>query len=418
LNEKLTLLELVKKAESRLTELNYSKSTICGYMHTWKKLIAFAEQEKEQYFTVEFGDKFLAEKYGISIFGNESTMNLSDFKAKALRRYIFVLGDLQANGVVSRKRNFERVLISEALENIKQKYLLNCQERYNGSKTIYRIKSSLNRFFLFLEQIGIHDIINIDISCVTEYTKTLLDMSQRTIGNELGNIRRFFVFLYNEEYHKKDLSVCMLRVNCGRAIKLPKIWTDSEVAQLLNSIDRGTSVGKRDYAIFMLICKLGFRTGDVQNLKFENILWSKGVIQIIQEKTKVSIELPISQEVGDAIIDYLKYGRPEFNQTPYVFIRHIAPYEKMMGLGSRIKTYVTRAGIRVDRAKLHGMHSLRHTLATKLLEKNVPLETISGVLGHQSVNSTKVYLAVDLKSLRNCALNTEEVFVNAEDFAY
>ena len=161
--------------------------------------------------------------------------------------------------------------------------------------------------------------------------------------------------------------------------------------------------------------QLGLRDSDIQNLKFENLLWKECRIRLIQTKTKRALELPLSEEIGCAIIDYLKYGRPKQDVSDYVFVRHCAPYGKCGNYYHIMKSRLTKAGIPFDRDKPHGLHTLRHTLATRLLEQDIPVQTISEILGHTRVGSTKVYLQVDLEGLRKCAMNPDEVFADADE---
>lgn len=126
---------------------------------------------------------------------------------------------------------------------------------------------------------------------------------------------------------------------------------------------------------------------------------------MVQVKTKEKVELPLLQDIGNAIIDYLKYGRPK-SGLPFIFLRHIPPYDNMdyNNLNGIVKKYLGMAGINYDERK-HGPHSLRHSLATNLLAKETPLPVISSILGHASTESTMEYLRVDVHSLRRCALD-------------
>lgn len=126
---------------------------------------------------------------------------------------------------------------------------------------------------------------------------------------------------------------------------------------------------------------------------------------MIQKKTKEKIELPLLVEVGNSIIDYLKYGRPVSN-LPYIFLRAGQPYDKLEEptLHSIVSFYLRQAEIDNIDKKKHGPHALRHSLAGILLEKKTPLPVISEVLGHTNTESTKSYLRIDLDSLRQCAL--------------
>lgn len=216
--------------------------------------------------------------------------------------------------------------------------------------------------------------------------------------------------MYREKYVATDFAVGIITATNNRNGRLPNIWTPDAVKRILSVIDRGNPIGKRDYAILMLVTHLGLRDSDVQNLKFENLHWREQCIRLTQTKTGRSLELPLTAEIGEAIIDYLKYGRPKQDTTDYVFIRHMAPYGKCKNYYHVMRSHLRRAGIPFDSTKPHGLHTLRHTLATRLLELEIPLQTISEILGHANSNSTKVYLQVDLNALRQCALNPEEVY--------
>jgi site-specific recombinase XerD len=131
---------------------------------------------------------------------------------------------------------------------------------------------------------------------------------------------------------------------------------------------------------------------------------------MLQSKTKAQLNLPLTEEVGQALIDYLRNGRP---QTIYrqVFLKATAPYEPFgptADFYGIVSLYRHRAGIVLPARSKRGMHSLRHTMATRLLERETPLETIAGVLGHQSLDSTRIYAKVDIAALRDAALDPEE----------
>lgn len=146
------------------------------------------------------------------------------------------------------------------------------------------------------------------------------------------------------------------------------------------------------------------RTVDVRNLKFENIDWGKKEVRIIQSKTNEPLVLPLFDEIGWAIIDYLKNGRPKCD-CQFVFVTHNEPHKELeTSLYPILQKYLERAEISVVRERHHGMHALRHSLASILFEQGNPLPVISGILGHSDTKSTSVYLKVDLKQLRQCAL--------------
>lgn len=169
-------------------------------------------------------------------------------------------------------------------------------------------------------------------------------------------------------------------------------------------------MGKRDYAIILLACRLGLRVSDIKKLMFENFHWENNEFVFIQSKTRNILSLPLIQDVGWVIIDYLKYGRPKVDST-YIFIRHLAPFlpfSETDHLSQIIAKYMRSAHIPISSKRKVGMHSLRHTVASLLLENDTPLPIISDILGHVDTESTTVYLKVDINKLKQCPLDINE----------
>jgi integrase len=166
--------------------------------------------------------------------------------------------------------------------------------------------------------------------------------------------------------------------------------------------------------MLLLAIRLGLRIGDIRSLKKSSIDWDRNTINLKMAKTGQPIELPLLKDIGWAIIDYLQNGRPATN-SECLFVRHRAPFNAIGGRGSFTKElhrYILKAGLNVPEGQRHGMHSLRSTLARNMLEIKSPLPIISEALGHQSVNTTSIYLKIDIEGLRKCALDPEEVFAN------
>jgi integrase len=183
---------------------------------------------------------------------------------------------------------------------------------------------------------------------------------------------------------QKDLSVELPKVRVPRDAKIPSVWEQELVVRLLQAVDRSSAKGKRDYAIFLLACRLGMRVGDIRSLRLDQLHWEDSTIELKQSKTSTPSKLPLTSEVGEALIDY-------FN------LHHIVTYWRLL------------AGIRFRSPQKRGMHSLRHTLATRLLEKGTPLTTIAEILGHTSLESTRIYAKANVEALRSVALDPEEL---------
>lgn len=178
---------------------------------------------------------------------------------------------------------------------------------------------------------------------------------------------------------------------------------------MIASVDRNHAVGKRDHTIILLAARLGLRASDIANLKFENILWEQSSIHLTQFKTGNEIKLPLLSEVGNAIVDYLKFGRPKSSEN-FVFLCARSPFNPIdTSVITRIvQNTFAKTGINT-KYRRHGPHALRHSLAGRLLEKQTALPVITEVLGHENTESTKFYLRIDLTSLRQCVLEVPAV---------
>ncbi len=183
---------------------------------------------------------------------------------------------------------------------------------------------------------------------------------------------------------------------------IPRAIDPDQVRQLLASIDRGTGTGRRDYAIVLLLARLGLRSGEVASLTLEDINWEAGQLSV-HGKSGRRNELPLTTEVGRAITAYLKNGRPH-STSRCVFLRARAPlrgFQGAGGIGSIVRHSLQRCGI--DTPSM-GAHQFRHGLATEMLRQGASLGEIGDVLGHRHLQTTSIYTKVDIEALRGLAL--------------
>jgi len=195
-----------------------------------------------------------------------------------------------------------------------------------------------------------------------------------------------------------------------RQARIPSVWDPADVTKILQAMDRGNPCGKRDCAIILLITRLGLRGIDVKRLRFGDFDWPGNRLSLVQAKTGRRVQLPLLKDVGWSVIDYIRSGRPP-SDCPQVFIRHtapIGPFSDQDHLHQILLKHARAAHVPVGEKRRHGMHSLRHSLATRLLEASTPVEQIADILGHQSVASTGVYLKSSLSLLAQCALDPDQ----------
>jgi site-specific recombinase XerD len=205
-----------------------------------------------------------------------------------------------------------------------------------------------------------------------------------------------------------DVSLACENIRTFADAKIPCTYSNVEIQAILNSVDRSASTGKRDYAVLLLAARYGIRAGDLRNLRFENLLWKTSEIRFFQSKTQNEITLPMSDEVGAAIIDYLKNGRPN-SASKHIFTLHRAPYTALSdrnNLQMTLYKYLKLSGVGVKEGQRNGLHNFRHSLASNMLALGTPLPVISEVLGHTSTDSTGIYTKIDVTALRKCSLPT------------
>lgn len=243
---------------------------------------------------------------------------------------------------------------------------------------------------------------------IFNYILTLNRYSQSYKYDIVSKIRIFLKFMYLNNFTSRDFTLAIPKIKINHNNKIPHtIWSSDEINKILNSIDTTTKIGKRDYAIFMLLTHLGLRFSDVKNIKFEDIDWQMNILNINQNKTGKIVTLPLLDNVGIAIIDYIKNGRPNVD-SKYIFLnRNDENFSPQFSFYHIFKKYLTLANIDISNKKYIGTYSLRHSLATTLLQNRTPLSTISGILGHTDINNTAIYLKVDISSLKECCLKLE-----------
>jgi site-specific recombinase XerD len=261
----------------------------------------------------------------------------------------------------------------------------------------------------YLASQNITDCKQISLELIHAYIKTLAGYTYKTVEQNICSMRAFFRFLLEAREVETDFAAKTPMVQARKQTRIPSVWTADELKTLITAIDRGSPKGKRDYAIILLACCLGMRCGDIKHLKMGDFRWAEKKLVFIQSKTRSPISLPITLDVGWAVIDYLKYGRPKID-SPYIFVRHMAPFGPFAEadhLDQLIRRYMELAHLPTLKKK-RGMHSLRHTMASILLEKDTSLAIISDILGHIDTDSTAIYLKVDLDKLRECSLDFKE----------
>ena len=410
--QKQLLTELLHDLEQDMLRLGYTNGSMQFYRRRWKMLLQFAQERGDSFYSERLGVSFIETHF--NIFEKDFNRTLSQSNVQDLR-IIRMIGDFQLHHTVLRRYYKHKEILTEpSLIALRGRFKSYCSEKgYSKVTTDHYVKQSA-RFMDYLASQKVIDYRDLNLPLIHAYIKTLAGYTYKTVEQVICSLRAFFRFLLAIGEIQTDFAAKTPMVQTRKQTRIPSVWTKDELLKLIAAIDRGSPKGKRDYAIILLACCLGMRCTDIKSLKMEHFHWEEKKLVFTQSKTRTPLSLPLTQEVGWAVIDYLKYGRPNID-CPYLFVKHMAPFGAFAEgdhLTQLIKRYMELAHLPTLK-KRRGMHSLRHTMASMLLEKDTPLSTISDILGHVDVDSTAVYLKVDMQKLKECALTFEEVVDHA-----
>jgi site-specific recombinase XerD len=394
---KKSIFKLVKECVDYFTSHCYTVSRIQRYKWMWKIGIErYMSNNQLTDYDREVGEAFISERISSCVTPGE----------RDIMRSVRVLSEFLETGSVSKKSVHHRTIALPGETGVYAQLFIDNQKRERRSQsTLVSYRLFLHYFITHLNRFGIESVADVR-------EEHLLGFLSSLTNNKVGiasTLRLFFRFLYAQKQTFADLSYILSGYKFERREKLPSVYRKEEVAQIESSIIRTNGAGKRDYAILLLATRLGLRASDIAYLTFSNLDWEHNMIRLQQFKTGKEIELPLLVDIGEAIISYLKHGRQQANVSN-VFLSARAPYRPMTGcaVSTSIRQAIEKSGVHINKRR-HGSHSMRHSLAVRLLEDGVPLPVISESLGHASSSSTGAYLKVDVTGLRQCALEVPTV---------
>ncbi len=381
-----------------------------NYRYILNVMTKYCARHNNGYYSGEVIADCISARYGIDDIA-EYNGKKDNYKLK-ICRIVKILADLNA-GNNPQNRYIEKsssLSVSEFNTVLDTFYQYHLRHGYSKSGAdAYRHYAE--RFLEFCEKYEVKCFSDITSFTVNGYVLSLTSFAKATIKGRLGGVRIFLRYLYTEKYITTNLGEDIIPLKVKGQLRIPSVWQHDEVLKLLSVIDRGNPSGKRDYAMILIVARLGIRIGDLCRLQFQNIDWRNNKIEFTQGKTQYKIALPLLKDVGWALIDYIQNGRPDVD-TPYIFVTHVVPFkpfDESNHHSRMIKKYMQLAHLPYTRTKKCGMHALRHTLATTMLENHEDYSNISAALGHRSEDSASVYLKTSIELLRECALEIPEV---------
>lgn len=264
-----------------------------------------------------------------------------------------------------------------------------------------------HKYFAWLEGQGFTDMTGVGVIHIQKFLLTCSEhYPPSTIHNVRLYLKKLYVFLYETGLTDDDYSV-LFSFTVNREKKVFPVLPKSDIAKPLDTIDRSKVKGKRDYAIMMLGTALGLRPCDVVVLKLEDIDWLRGEICVVQSKTANPVILPLTQDVGEALKDYILNDRPSAVDNE-IFLRIKAPHTKLAAavtVGEIYRDCCIAAGLPASKR----FHNLRRALGTSMVTNGISAYDVAQVFGAKNVNSIKLYLATDMEHLKMCALSFEGI---------
>jgi len=233
--------------------------------------------------------------------------------------------------------------------------------------------------------------------------------TRKTMREQCTYLRSLLSYLYFSGRTRRDFSAIVMTPRIYRDERCPRFLTRKEIQTALSIIDKRTTMGKRDYAIILLLSTYGLRGIEVSNLRLDDIDWRTSRIYIRNRKAGNSSVYPLAKSAGEALLSYLRCGRPKKSYRQ-VFLSLLAPHKPISSAAIRqiLKNYLNRAGIKTDRV---GAHTLRYSCAQHLFEQGFSIKTIGDYLGHRSLSSTQSYIKIDITHLREVAINNGEALL-------
>ena len=274
--------------------------------------------------------------------------NVSPSRRRGIQASVKILLEVDENGRFSRRIKEPFPEPSELYQQLVPPHIEYLRHHRNlAAGTLRHRRLCLAKFFAFLKKSGVDDVGPLTPRHILDSFLSLHGWAPATKLSYASALRGFLRWGYAEGIFPTNLSPAVYSCRQYQDAILPNALTDDEVEKLLGSMERQSPLGRRDFAIVLLAARYGLRPSDIRQLSLENIHWRKGLISLTQSKTARLLQLPLLKDVAEALIDYLKNGRPA-TTSRQVFVRHLAPYEPFAStsnLPDIMRRALSRAGM-------------------------------------------------------------------------
>ncbi len=394
--------ELLAKYEDALAAIGYSYTTRLLFLKQADLIVRMHENKGLEYINPSIIAEYMREIDQRYLDGKIQKKHYSR-TVREIRRFADFVGSGQDPVAPPSPLKGVRQKLSPEFEHIADSFVAGDFH----PNTRCDVRWAVYKYFSWLESQGFSSLEGVGAPHLQRF---LLDCSKRYSPSSVHNIRlylkKLYVYLHAEGIAETDFSELLsFTVNRERKVfpSLPK----ADIAKLFDTIDRTSVKGKRDYAIMMLGTVLGLRACDIVALKLSDVDWTNGEIRVVQSKTSVPVVLPLTQDVGTSLSDYILNARPR-SETKEIFLRINAPHTALKAavtIGEIYGKCCRAAGLETSKR----FHNLRRSLGTSMVSNGVSVYDVAQVFGDRDVESTKPYLAADTEHLKMCALPFEGI---------
>ena len=387
--------KLIKMAENELRRLGFTESTIkdqySKYWHIMLTDIGDKEVSKDDFVNA------CIRHYGIDIMNtpfNELTTYHSRMKSKSL-----CLLEFQDRGFIDGKPYSSRPkqMLSETMLNLILDFLDIQKQRGNSDSTIENKRSRIASF------VNRYPLNSLSTDSILHYVDNLKRHERIGARENMSIIRNFLEFAYKCGRIPVSYSELFPKFKIRMGTSRPSVYSADEIEVISRYYKSGTNkCSSRNHAILMFLIHYGLRAKDISDMQRNQIDWERDTISIVTSKTKETITFPLLPIVGNSLLEYLLHSRPS-SQSKYLFLGKSGKKLSASSISGIARKAITSSGVHNGNRRC-GAHSLRASLATRLMESNTPMLDIAKILGHASMNTTKIYMKVDIQKLRLCEL--------------
>lgn len=404
---------LVAGVRDEIMKLDRSKKTKKHYINSGlDAVLSYFHHNNCHDFSKQLLDEMVSERYNDFIHGNAGR-----FKYRIVRKTAAWLCQFHETGKISQCTLNAYVFkyVSDEYEALISEYIsYSLKTGLLKESSIKQYSGLVRRFFRIIESRQIFSYKLLTLSEVSNSITEYGAKNSRSTGSLLDALRSFAKFISEFYTELPDISPALIGIPAHHK-RVYEGFSRDDALKILDAVDKSTALGKRDYAMMLLAYNTGLRGVDITNLRFNDIDWSSSEIRIVQQKTGIPIALPLDNETGNAIADYILNGRPE-SACNNVFLRAVKPY---IALSSQspwtIFSKYSLPALGSDYTGKHGPHAFRRGIGARMLEAGVQCEIMSDVLGHSSPFALYQYTSASVQNLRQCAISFDGIQVTREE---